>query len=75
MEMFMYDKKRNTLYINTDIIMCNTAGMTPKERFKAMKAHFDLSMNERINLSKYKNEILKEIAKYPNCELSEFTNL
>ncbi len=72
---FMYDEKTNTLYINSDIIMCDTEGMTFKERSKAMMAHFKLSMEERINLSKYKLQILDEIAKHPGCKLSEFTNL
>lgn len=72
---FMYDEKTNTLYINSDIIMCDTKGMTFKERYKAMMAHFKLSMEERINLSKYKFQILDEIAKHKDCKLSEFSNL
>lgn len=75
MQKFDYDEKTNTLYINTDIIMCDTKGMTFRERCKAMTAHFKLSMEERINLSKYKFEILDEIAKHKDCKLSEFSNL
>ena len=75
MQKFMYDAKRNTLYINTDLIMCDLNGLTVKEKSIAIRKHFALSIEERIKQSKYKNEILNEIAKYKDCEISEFSTL
>lgn len=75
MDFFDYDSKNNVLYINTDIILCDTKGMTPRERAKAIYKHLSLSYEERINQSKYKDVILKEIEKHPNCKISEFSNI
>lgn len=75
MEKFDYDSKNNILYINTEIIMCDTTGLTFKERTQAIMNYFKLSYEERINLSAYKEEILKEMAKHPHCKISEFSTL
>ena len=75
MQLTWYDKKRNTLYINTDAIMCDTTGMSFRERAKAMDEHFKLSYEERIEQSKYRDDIKQEIAMHPDCKLSEFSSM
>ena len=75
MQLTQYDERTNTLYILTDAIMCNLDGLTIKERAAAIRKHFALSYEERIEQSKYKNQIKAEIAKHPNCKLSEFSTL
>lgn len=73
MEITEFEEKENTLYILTEAIMCDLTGMTYKERRKAMEKHFSLSYEERIELSPYKEQIKAEIAKHPNCKVSEFS--
>ena len=75
MRLTWFIEKDNTLYINTDAIMCDTKGMSPKERSSALSSYFKLSYEERIEKSPYKNEIKKELAKHPGCDISEFTDL
>lgn len=75
MKITEFDEKRNTLYILTDVIMCDTKGLSMKEKSKAIQDYFNLSYEERINRSQYKDEILKEIKKHPNCQISEYSYL
>jgi len=70
-----YDDVKNILYINTNLIMCDLRGLTPKEKSKAIMNHFRLNMGQRINLSKHKKEIIEEIKKHKGCKLSEFSTL
>lgn len=53
---FGYDDIKNILYINTNLIMCDLSGLDSKERFKAMRKHFNLNLGQRINLSIKKND-------------------
>lgn len=75
MKLTEYDERTNTLYILTDAIMCDTKGLTFKEHCAAMNKHFKLSYEERIEQSKYKDQIKAEIAKHPNCKISEYSCL
>lgn len=75
MNVTIFNEKENTLYILTDAIMCDTKGMTKQEARKARNEHFKLSYEWRIELSKYKEQIKAEIAKHPNCEISEYIEL
>lgn len=75
MKIVDFDEKENTAYILTEAIMCNLNGLTYKERKEKMQKHFELSYEERIELSPYKEEIKAELKKYPNCKISEYTTL
>ena len=75
MKLVEYNERTNTLYILTDAIMCDISGMTVKERVAAMTKHFALSYEERIEQSKYKDQIKAEIAKHPNCKISEYSTI
>ncbi len=75
MKIVDFDEKENTAYILTEAIMCDTRDMTYRERSIAMGKHFALSYDERIELSPYKEQIKAELAKHPNCKISEYTTL
>lgn len=75
MKITEYDKKTNTLYILTDAIMCDLTGLKPRERSQAIRKHFTLSYEERIEKSKYKDQIKAEIKKHPDCIISEYSTL
>ncbi len=78
MQATFYDKRTNTVYINTDLILPNTLGMPFNAACKKRKEAFNLTYEERIDKfapERYKQEILDAIAAHEGCTVSEFSNL
>lgn len=72
MKLTTFDEKKNTLYINSDAILPDTTGMNFLEHCKKYDEWFAKSYKERIELSPYKELIEEELAKHPDCKISEF---
>ncbi len=79
----MFDEERNTLYINSDVIlpkMTATPDMNIREFTRKMSKRLDafkLSYEERIEkfASPDAKEIIKEsLAKHSGCKISEYSN-
>lgn len=73
-----FDTKRNTLYINTDVILPNTKGMSFKEHAKKYKEAFAKSYEERLQDYCPQNIrvlVQTELDKHPGCKISEFSDL
>ena len=66
MKITIYNEKENTLYILTSAIKPN--GLSLKQGVEYMKKPYF----ERIEASPYKEQILAELEKHPNCKISEF---
>lgn len=78
-EITMYNEKENTLYILSDVILPEKPkGQLSREQLKKVmeerREYFKKSYEERIALSSYREEIMKEIEKHPNCKISEYCN-
>lgn len=76
--MFYFDKKSNTLYINSDIILPNTKGMSFREHCKAFDEAFKLSYEERIEkfaTKEQKEKIRKALEEHKGCNISEYSNV
>ena len=70
-----YSPETNTLYINSNVILPNTVGMSWRERCKAIDAAFNMEYDERIKEfcpAAIKDAILAEIAAHPGCTISEY---
>lgn len=79
----MFDEERNTLYINSDVILPKrvaTPNMDIKEFTRKVAERmeaFKLSYEERIEqfASPEAKEIIKEsLAKHSGCKISEYSN-
>ena len=73
-----FDTKRNTLYINSNLMLPNTKGMSFKEHCKEYDKAFALPYPER--LEKFCPDTIRplveeEIANHPGCKISEFDDL
>lgn len=71
----MYSSKDNTVYINSDVILPDTKGMSFREHCKAYKDAFKMSYEKRLETFCSKNireEIQAEIDSHPGCLISEF---
>lgn len=78
MRVTFYDKKTDTVYINSDLILPNTKGLPFKEHSKKTMAAFKLSYQERIKQftpEQYKKEINEAITSHEGCKISEFSDL
>lgn len=71
----MFDEKKNTLYINSDLLLPNTTGMDFKTRHKEYDKAF--KMDYMTRLEKFCPENVKpivkaEIEKHKGCKFSEY---
>lgn len=75
---YFYSEKENTFYIRTELILPNTKGLPFKETFKKNSEAFKMTYEERLKSfcpKEIRNEIKKELKKYPGCNISEFTDI
>ena len=74
----IFDNKRNTLYINSNLMLPKQKGGWSREWSTAVKEAFKLSYKER--LEKYcpediREQIRQEIKAHKGCKISEFTGV
>ena len=74
----IFDNKRNTLYINSDLMLPKKKGGWTKEWSKEVSEAFKLTYQER--LEKYcpediREQVQKEIKAHKGCKISEFTGV
>lgn len=77
MRNYFFSERDNTFYINSDLIFPNTKGLPFKEHCKKYDEAFKMTYDERLKKfcpKEIRNEIKKEMKKYPNCKVSEFCN-
>lgn len=77
MKYTQFDKRLNTLYINSNVILPNVRGLGYKEHGEMLGKAFTMSYIERIEAyasEEAKAEIYKEMKKHEGCKISEFCN-
>lgn len=71
-----YNEKNDTFYINSDLMLPNTIGMSFKEHKKAFMDAFKLSYEDRLKKfcpAETRKLIQQELKKHKGCEVSEFS--
>ena len=73
----MYSRKDNTVYINSDVILPDTKGMSFREHCKAYDEAFKMDYRKRLQEfcpDNIRKEIEADLDSHPGCKISEFCN-
>ncbi len=73
-----FDTKRDTLYINSNLILPDTKGMKFRDHCKKYDEAFAKSYEERLQEycpQDIRVQIQEELDKHPGCKISEFDDL